>query len=129
MDKNLYQNYHQNAIMSAGPEELVTMLYNRLLKDLKLGIISMDKKDLEATHKSLVHAQEILVHLMGTLNTEFEIGKGLLLMYDYMNRRLTEANIKKDSEMIREVMGYIEEIKDAWVQAVRRVKTSVAVGD
>jgi len=127
--KNPYANYQQNAIMSAGPEELTTMLYNRLVKDLKLAREAINKRDNQLSHNSLIHAQEIINHLMSTLDTTLEVGWNLNLMYDYMNRRLVEANAKKDMEILEEITGFAEEIRDTWVQAVKLVKTGAAVGN
>ena len=128
MDKNLYQNYQQNAVISAGPEELVTMLYNRLIKDIKVAMIAVQKSNIEATNKAILHAQDILIHLMGALNTQIEVGNNLMLMYDYMNRRLAEANINKDMEILQEIQGYAEEIRDSWVTAMKQVKMENAHG-
>ncbi|ABO50925.1 flagellar protein FliS [Desulforamulus reducens MI-1] len=126
--KNPYSNYQQNAIMSAGPEELTTMLYNRLVKDLKLAQGHIEQKEIQLAHNNITHAQDILDHLMNTLDTSVEVGKNLELMYDYMSRRLVEGNLKKDKEILQEVAGFAEEIRDTWVQAVKQVKTGVSVG-
>ena len=123
--KDPYRNYQQNAIMSAGPEELTTMLYNRLVKDLKLSQENINRKDIQGAHNAISHAQEIVNHLMNTLNTDFEIGKNLEAMYDYMNRRLVEANMKKDTTILQEITGYAEEIRDTWVQAVKLSRQGV----
>lgn len=125
--KDPYKNYQQNAIMSAGPEELTTMLYNRLVKDLKLAQGYITKRDIQLAHNSITHAQEILNHLMNTLDTSMEVGKNLELMYDYMSRRLVEGNLKKDHEILQEVTGFAEEIRDTWVQAVKQVKSGVSL--
>ncbi|SHF37542.1 flagellar export chaperone FliS [Desulforamulus putei] len=126
--KDPYKSYQQNAILSAGPEELTTMLYNRLVKDLKLAQEAVDKKDIQSAHQAIIHAQDIIAHLMNTLDTRYEVGQNLNLMYDYMNRRLLEANLKKDKEILQEITGYAEEIRDTWVQAVKQVKTGASVG-
>ncbi|CCO09154.1 flagellar export chaperone FliS [Desulforamulus hydrothermalis] len=126
--KDPYKSYQQNAVLSAAPEELTTMLYQRLVKDLKLARESVEKKDIEAAHRCITHAQDIIAHLLDTLDTSYEVGQNLQLMYDYMNRRLVEANIKKDPEILREIAGYAAELRDTWVQAVKQVKTGVAAG-
>lgn len=126
--KNPYQNYQQNSIMSAGPEELTTMLYNRLVKDLKVALEAVANKDMQLAHNSVLHAQEIINHLLTTLDTNYEVGQNLALMYDYMNRRLIEANLKKDSEIIKEICGYAEEIRDTWILALKQLRSNVAVG-
>ena len=120
--KTPYQNYQQNAVFSAAPEELTTMLYNRLLRDLKQALSAVQKKDIQATHDSLMHAQDIIAYLNSTLNTGYEIGRNFELIYEYMNRRLIEANINKNPEIIQEITGYVEEIRDAWVTAVKQLK-------
>ncbi|AEF94654.1 flagellar protein FliS [Desulfotomaculum nigrificans CO-1-SRB] len=127
--KNPYQNYQQNAIMSAGPEELTTMLYNRLVKDLKLAREHVENRNIEGAHSSIVHAQDILSHLMHTLDTSYEVGQNLMAMYDYMYRCLVQANLKKDANLIQEVTGYAEEIRDTWIQAVKLAKSSTAMGN
>ncbi len=114
--------------MSASPEELITMLYNRLLKDLKLTQEAMQKKNIPNAHNAITHAQEIISHLMSTVDTGYEVGQNLHSMYDYMNRRLVEANLKKDADILLEVMGYAEEIRNTWVEAVRQLKSGVPVG-
>ncbi|GAB6180180.1 flagellar export chaperone FliS [Desulfotomaculum defluvii] len=126
--KDPYKNYQQNAIMSAGPEELTTMLYNRLVKDLKLAQGHITNKEIQLAHNCITHAQDILNHLLNTLDTSVEVGKNLEQMYDYMNRRLVEGNLKKDNLILQEVTGFAEEIRDTWVQAVKQVKTGVSLG-
>jgi flagellar secretion chaperone FliS len=46
-------------------------------------------------------------------------------MYDYMNRRLIEANVKKDNSIVEEVIGYAEELRDTWAQAMKLAKQQV----
>ncbi|MEW6698714.1 MAG: flagellar export chaperone FliS [Bacillota bacterium] len=120
--KNPYHNYQQNAILSAGPEELTTMLYNRLVKDLKTAQEAVEKKDVQVAHQSITHAQDIVLHLMNTLDTGYEVGQNLNIMYDYMNRRLLEANLKKDAEILKEITGYAVEFRDTWLQALKQVR-------
>ncbi|SHK30437.1 flagellar export chaperone FliS [Desulforamulus aeronauticus] len=120
--KDPYKNYQQNAIMCAGPEELTTMLYNRLVKDLKLAQAHTAQKEIQLSHNCITHAQDILNHLINTLDTSIEVGQNLEQMYDYMNRRLVEGNLKKDVEILQEVAGFAEEIRDTWVQAIKQAK-------
>lgn len=128
MAKDPYQNYKQNAVMSASPEELVTMLYNRLIKDLQLAQRHVANKNIQSAHNSIIHAQDILIHLTNTLDTSLEVGQNLNTMYSYMIRRLVEANTKKDCNILQEVISHAKEIRDAWVQAVNQVKSGIAIG-
>ena len=88
----------------------------------------LEGRQIQLTLNTITHAQDIRDQLMNTLDTSVEVGKNLELMYDYMSRRLVEGNLKKDKEILQEVAGFAEEIRDTWVQAVKQVKTGVSVG-
>ncbi len=116
---NPYQQYRQNAVMSAGRGELTLMLYDAAVMHVKQGIRFVEDKNIEKAHNAIVRAQEIILHLNETLNMEYELSKNLALLYDYISRRLTEANIKKDGQILAEVLGLVEELRDAWAEAVK----------
>ena len=56
---------------------------------------------------------------MVTLNMEYEVAKSMMTMYDYMYRRLVEANIKSDVTILEEVEGYVKEFRDTWKQVIQ----------
>lgn len=116
---NPYQQYRQNAVMSASRGELTLMLYDAAVKHVKQGIKSVEEKNIEKAHNAIVRAQEIILHLNETLNMEYELSKNLALLYDYISRRLTQANVKKDGRILEEVLGLVEELRDAWAEAVK----------
>jgi len=125
---NPYQQYRQNAVMSAGSGELTLMLYNGAVKFIKQGAKFIEEKDLERAHEAIVRAQEIILHLNDTLNMDFELSKSLALLYDYMHHRLLEANIKKEKDILGEVLGFVEELRDAWMEALKLSKSAMASG-
>ncbi|WP_204413395.1 flagellar export chaperone FliS [Bacillus tianshenii] len=116
---NPYQAYQQNAVSTATPGELTLMLYNGALKFMRLAKKGMEEKNLELKNTNLIKAQKIIQELMVTLNTDLEVSKSMLSMYDYMNRRLIEANIKNDSEIIAEVEALMTEFRDTWKQVIQ----------
>ncbi len=116
---NPYQQYRQNAVMSAGRGELTLMLYDAAVKYIKQGVKFIENQNIEKTHHAIVRAQEIFLHLGDTLNMDYEISKNLSLLYDYLYRRLTEANVKKDGRVLAEALDLAEELRDAWAEAVR----------
>ncbi len=117
---NPYQQYRQNAVKSAGRGELTLMLYNGAVKFVKQGMKFIEEKNIEGTHNAIVRAQEIILHLSDTLNMEYELSQNLARLYDYINRRLVEANLKKDEQVLAEVLGLVEELRDTWAEAIKR---------
>ncbi len=122
MMANPYQQYRKNVINTSTPQELTLMLYNGLIKHLKLAIQALEEKNAEGTNNNLVRSQAILEEFMGALNMNYEVSNNLYALYDYMYWRIVDANIKKDKGMIEEVVGFAEDLRDTWNQAMKLTK-------
>ncbi|MCR2822387.1 flagellar export chaperone FliS [Lederbergia panacisoli] len=116
---NPYQAYRTNAVTTASPGELTLMLYNGCLKFMNMARMAIESKDMEAKNTNIQKAQNIITELMVTLNMDMPISKNMMALYDYANRRLIEANIHNDVEIIREVEELITEFRDTWKQAIQ----------
>ncbi|MCL6611793.1 MAG: flagellar export chaperone FliS [Peptococcaceae bacterium] len=116
---NPYLQYKQNAVQGAGRGELTLMLYDGLVKFIRLALLAVEKKDIKEAHGSLVRAQGIVAYLNETLDHRYEISQNLSALYDYMNRRLVAANVRKDPRIIEEVLGLAVDMRDTWQQAVK----------
>lgn len=122
---NAYQKYQQNMVNTATPQELTLMLYNGLVKFLKLSAQAIDEKDIEKANNYIVRAQDIVTEFMCTLDMQYDISKPLMSLYDYMNRRLIEANFRKEKAIVEEILGFAEELRDTWAQAMKLAKLAV----
>ena len=118
-----YMQYQKNEINSAEPGQLTLMLYNGAVKFNKLAIKSVEEKNIEKANHYIQRVQAIILELMATLKPEFEISKNLMSLYDYINRRLIAANVKKDKQILMEVHKLLEELRDTWSQALKIVKS------
>lgn len=120
--KNAYNNYKENAVFTARPEELSLMLYNGLIKFIMQAQTALDKKDIEKANNSIVRAEDIITEFRTTLDMGYEISYELDAIYEYMYRRLVDANIKKDREILDEILGLAKELRDTWQQAMKLAK-------
>lgn len=116
---NAYNQYKENSIFTASPEELTLMLYNGLVKFIMRGIDSIEKKDINEAHTNIVKAQNIVSEFMTTLDMKYEVSGSLNSIYDYMMRRLLDANIAKDKDILNEVLGFAKVLRDTWEQAMK----------
>jgi flagellar protein FliS len=114
--------YLRNVILTSSPEELTLMLYNGLVKFIMQAQYAIDEKRNDKAHNCIIKAQNILLHFSMTLDMNYEVSQGLEQMYDYMYRRLLDANIKKSREILEEVLGFAKELRDAWSQAMKLAK-------
>lgn len=123
--------YKQNSVTTASPGELTLMLYNGCLKFLTIAKKAMLDKNIEAKNTNLQKAQAIITELMVTLDMNVPISKEIQPLYDYMNRRLLEANIKNDPAIIDEVAGLVTEFRDTWKEVIllNRQQQHTGAGD
>lgn len=116
---NASNAYKQNSVTTASPGELTLMLYNGCLKFLTKAKKSIENKNIEERNYNIQRAQAIIYELMSTLNMDIEISKEMLPLYDYMTRRLTDANVKNDIAIIEEVEGLVTEFRDTWKEVIK----------
>jgi flagellar protein FliS len=125
---NAYQVYRQTQTQTAAPGELVLMLYRGAGRFVASAIESIDSRDIEGAHTGLIKAQAIIGELQQTLDVERggDLARNLWGIYDYMNQRLIEANLRKDAEPAREVLKLLRELLSAWEVAVRQTASPTA---
>ncbi|WP_394141206.1 flagellar export chaperone FliS [Cytobacillus oceanisediminis] len=116
---NPYQSYQQNSVNTASPGELTLMLYNGCLKFIHQAKTAIADPNIEMKNTNIQKAQNIIQELMVTLNMELEISQNMMPLYDYINRRLIEANIKNDTAILDEVEGLVTEFRDTWKEVIQ----------
>ncbi len=129
MVNNGYNQYKENSVYTATPEELTLMLYNGLVKFIMLAQSAIDGKNIERANNSIIRAQDIVREFQVTLDMKYEVSKHLDNIYDYMYRRLIQANIKKDKDILEEVLGMAKDLRDTWTQAMKLAKRHVPSTD
>ncbi|MCT4566324.1 MAG: flagellar export chaperone FliS [Maledivibacter sp.] len=119
MVNNPYNQYMKSSIMTTPPEELAIMLYEGAMKFLKRAMIYLEDKNIEKVNEAILKVQDITIEFMSKVDTEYEVGKQLFSLYEYIYRRLIEANMKKDPEILNEIYGMYEELRDTWQEAIK----------
>lgn len=117
--RNPYEAYQNNSVTTASPGELTLMLYNGCLKFINLAKHAIENKEIENRNTNIQKAQNIVSELMLTLNMDVEISKNMRSLYEYLNRRLMEANFKQDISILEEVEEIMTEFRDAWKQVIQ----------
>lgn len=114
-----FNAYKQNSVTTASPGELTLMLYNGCLKFLTKSKRAIEEKNFEEKNTNIIKAQAIIAELMSTLNMDIEISKQMLPLYEYINRRLIEANTKNDTAIVVEVEDLVTEFRDTWKEVLK----------
>ena len=119
---NPYQTYQKQAVTTSRPEDLTFLLYQGVVKFIRLSKSALKNNNFEDSNNYNLRAQDILSELMVTLKKEYSVAEQLLTMYDYMKSRLIEANLNKNSEILDEVEGFAVELSDTWSTAMKQAK-------
>jgi flagellar protein FliS len=106
--------------MTASPSELIVMLYDACIKNLKLAEIDItDHNDPASANTHFLNAQKIIMELVNCLDTSYELSAQLLEIYEFLLRSMREMNIKKDLTLLPDVLDIISSIRDTWTQISR----------
>lgn len=119
MIQNRAHTYQNNQVTTATPAELTLMLYNGAIKFIKQTKIAISERRFDKAHEYNIRVQDILNEFIITLDRDVPISKQFLSMYEYMMRRLIEANYKKNAEILDEVEGFLIEFRDTWKEAMK----------
>lgn len=122
---NFYKNQQ---IMTASPEELTLMLYNGAIKFVTESILALEQDDIAKSHQANMRAQDIVREFMATLDMSYEISKSWQALYEYIEFRLIQGNIKKDKEQLLEAKNMLTEFRDTWMVAMKQARLAKAVG-
>jgi len=115
---NAAQTYQSNQVTTATPAELTLMLYNGAIKFIKQAKNAIHANEVAKAHEYCLKVQSILYELIATLNTEVPIAQDFEKMYDYMLRRMIEANMRKDVAILTEVEDFFVQFRDTWKEAM-----------
>ncbi len=126
MAMNAAQLYQGNRVNTASPAELTLMLYDGAVKFCNIAIGALEKGDKEKANTNLIKAQKIIVEFRTTLDFKYPVAQQFDIVYDYIYRRLVEANINKDKDIAEEALKYIREMRDTWKEVMRKNHIYVA---
>ncbi len=117
-----YAAYANNKIMTASPADLTLMLYEGAIKFCNLALDGVAEKDIPKAHKNIMKVERIIEEFQITLDHKYPVAEDFDNVYSYLMMRLREANVKKDCEILEEVLGHLRTMRDTWKEVMRLAK-------
>ncbi|WP_035054079.1 flagellar export chaperone FliS [Andreprevotia chitinilytica] len=105
------------AVESASPGRLIVLLYEGAIKATQLGKLHMQNGDIPAKGKAITNAIAIIdegLRIALDKQQGGDLAENLDALYFYMTRRLFEANLHNQPELLDEVTGLLGQLKEAW---------------
>lgn len=117
-----YAAYANNKIMTASPADLTLMLYEGAIKFCNLAITAVEEKEVEKAHNNIMKVERIIEEFQVTLDHKYPVAEDFDNVYSYLIMRLREANVKKDGEILEEILGHLRTMRDTWKEVMRLAK-------
>lgn len=121
-----YNKYLATSIQTATPAQLLLMLCDGSVRFCRQAIVELKASNFEGANTYLQKTQNIIDEFIITLDRNSPIAETLLPLYEYFKMRLSEANYKKDPAPAEEILGYLIELKENWMQAAKLAAQSAA---
>lgn len=116
--QNPYEKYRREAILNASKEELTLMLFDGALKFCNQAITAVEGKNIMQAHRMIMRIEDIIEEFQITLNRKYEISKDFDRLFEYIYRRLVQANMKKDVTILEEIRTILKGLRDVWKEAM-----------
>ena len=115
-----YQQYKNSKVLTASPAELTLMLYDGCIKFCNMAVMAINGKDFYKANKNIQKAERIIGEFKMTLDHRYEVAKDFDNIYDYVLRRLHEANMTKDTTILDECITHMRSLRDTWKEVMKR---------
>lgn len=119
MANSPYEQYQKQSVMTMTQGEMLTKLYEEIIKQLSGAVLFIDSKDFSRANLALQKAQKILNYLKVTLDHKYRISQNLESLYDFFIQQIILANIKKEVKPVQDIIPMVEELRDTFIQADR----------
>ena len=119
-----YINF-SGAVKSYIDENITVTTSNATIASLQSPAYQLHSKienDVEKAYRNIVKVQNIIAEFRNTLDFKYPVAKDFDRVYEYLERRLVEANMTKDKEIMEEVVTHIRSMRDTWKEVMKRAK-------
>ena len=124
-----HQRYLTDSVSTASPGRLLVMLYDRLCLDLERAAAAVTDGRRDVASAALLHAQDILLELRGSLRTEgWPAGQQLADIYSFLLAELMDANLRQDAEKIAASLAVVEPLRNTWREVVETQAPAAGIG-
>ena len=118
--QNPYEQYQRNKVLTATPAEVTLMPYEGAIKFCNIAIMAIENNEMEKAHNNIMKTQRIIEEFRNTLDRQYEVAEDFDRIYVYVLRRLFEANVRKDKEILEEVNGHLRSLRDTWKEVMKK---------
>ncbi len=119
-----YEKYKENSIFSMSPVELLVLLYDECMKDLRKAHMALEDGDMTMFEEYVGKALKIIRYLINTLDMSVPVSRDLRRLYDYIIYDISKvrASGKRMLNEIPRIIEIIQDLRDGFDGASRVVQ-------
>ena len=116
--------YRENAVRGATPIELVVILFDAAIDDMRRAVSAIQTSDIEERAAAVRHAMLILQQLQGTLDFEKggQVARQFEQFYNLVRAKLLESQLRNSPELMQQQIRFMSEVRDCWAEAEKQLK-------
>lgn len=119
---NPYQQYKQQGVMTASPVELIVMLYDGCVRNLRVAKLSFEEKNVVTANESLLKAQAIVQELSLCLDYSYPISGEINRLYTFVEEAIVEAIEKSNGDQLEDLVAIMTDLRVAWADVSRQTR-------
>ena len=115
--KDIYKDSKRMALETLSKGEVVIKLFEEASKQIKIGVLQIDREDSVKAYAAIAKAQKVISSLSQSLDMQYPISLELSEMYDFIFTKLGEANVKQDKDLLNDMWELVNDLKIAFKEA------------
>src|SRR5207237_736904 len=129
MNQQAAQNYLKTKVFTATPEQLQLMLYDGAIRFGAQAKAALGQRNFEQSYEMISRVQKIITEMSSSLKHKVapEVCGKMAALYNYVYRKLVEANIEHKVEAMDEALNILRYQRETWVMLLAQLgKTKAA---
>ena len=119
MNINGYQQYKQQSVNTMTNGEILTLLFDGVIRNLTSAELAMERQDFDAFGVSIDKAEKIIRSLSGMLDMDYDVSKDRYRLYDYFLFQLGRLRAGRRQEIVDELKKMVADLRDTFKEADR----------
>lgn len=121
MQSNAIFQYKQQSVSTMSRGEQLILLFDEVLKNLHHGSLLLNSQDYTNASKCIDKCKQIFTYLSSVLDHKYEISKNLYDLYYFCNQQVIRAEIRRESQILDELVPLVKDMRDTWAEAEKLV--------
>ncbi|MCD6218648.1 flagellar export chaperone FliS [bacterium] len=121
IDMDVRELYLKNQVSGSSPEQLLILLLEGGERFIRIALNELDKENMQEVHNNIIKSQNIYLELFCALDQDAgDYVENLQGLYYLMYNNLLDANVKKDSDLLKDCLKIAVDLTGMWREVIAK---------